>query len=115
MVGQPVDILSKRGRWLGQGYVNPHSLICARVVSHHRNSPLSPVLWVRRIRTALELRERLYARPFYRLIFGESDGLPGLVVDRYGDLLAVQIATAGMERVRADIIAALEQVGGLVT
>jgi len=65
---------------------------------------------VRRIHTALALRERLYSQPFYRLIFGESDGLPGLVVDRYGDLLAVQIGTAGMERARADIIAALEQV-----
>jgi 23S rRNA (cytosine1962-C5)-methyltransferase len=59
---------------------------------------------------ALDLRERLYEHPFYRLIFGESDGLPGLIVDRYGDLLSVQITTAGMERVRADILTALEQV-----
>jgi 23S rRNA (cytosine1962-C5)-methyltransferase len=108
--GQPVEIISQRGRWLGHGYVNPHSLICARLVSRAKKKPLSPALWVERIRMALELRVRLYKRPFYRLIFGESDGLPGLIVDRYGDLLGVQITTAGMERVRADILTALEQV-----
>jgi 23S rRNA (cytosine1962-C5)-methyltransferase len=108
--GQAVQIVGHSGRWVGYGYVNPHSLICARLVSRDRAHPPSPSLWVRRIHTALALRERLYATPFYRLIFGESDGMPGLVVDRYGDLLAVQIGTAGMERARADIIAALEQV-----
>ena len=108
--GQSVEILSNRGRWLGHGYVNPHSLICARLVSRDKKRALSLALWVERIRMALDLRERLYPRPFYRLIFGESDGLPGLVVDRYGDLLAVQITTAGMERSRADILTALEQV-----
>lgn len=108
--GQAVEILSNRERWLGHGYVNPHSLICARLVSRERDQPLTPALWIRRLRDALALRERLYDQPFYRLAFGESDGLPGLVVDRYGDLLAVQITTAGMERERADLLAALEQV-----
>jgi len=108
--GQPVEILSQRGRWLGHGYVNPHSLICARLVSRASKRPLSPALWIERIHMALDLRERLHTRPFYRLIFGESDGLPGLIVDRYGDLLSVQITTAGMERVRAEILTALEQV-----
>ena len=108
--GQPIQVVSDRGRWLGYGYVNPRSLICARLVSRDKKRPLSSSLWVRRIRTALDLREKLYARPFYRLIFGESDGLPGLIVDRYGDVLAVQVTTAGMEQVRADILAALEQV-----
>jgi 23S rRNA (cytosine1962-C5)-methyltransferase len=108
--GQPVAIRSDHERWIGHGYANPHSLICARVVSRDPTQPLSPALWLKRIHEALALRERLYPRPFYRLIFGESDGLPGLIVDRYGDLLAVQITTAGIERVQAEIIAALEQV-----
>jgi 23S rRNA (cytosine1962-C5)-methyltransferase len=108
--GQPVELFAQHGRWLGHGYANPNSLICARLVSRQRNRPLSPSLLVQRIRTALTLRERLYPQPFYRLVYGEGDALPGLVVDRYGDLLAVQITTAGMERERADIIAALEQV-----
>jgi 23S rRNA (cytosine1962-C5)-methyltransferase len=108
--GQPIEIFSDHERWLGHGYVNPHSLICARIVTRNRQQPLSPALWLARIHTALALRERLYQHPFYRLIFGESDGLPGLVVDRYDGLLAVQITTAGMERVRGEILAALEQV-----
>ncbi|MGQ9830244.1 MAG: class I SAM-dependent rRNA methyltransferase [Thermochromatium sp.] len=107
--GQPVEILSQSGRWIGHGYANPRSLICARLVSRDPAQPLSPALWLARLREALELRERLYATPFYRLVFGEGDGLPGLIVDRYGDRLAVQITTAGMERARAEILAALEQ------
>jgi 23S rRNA (cytosine1962-C5)-methyltransferase len=65
---------------------------------------------VARLNQALALRARLYERPFYRLVFGESDGLPGLIVDRYGDLLGVQLTTAGMDRARGEILAALEQV-----
>ena len=108
--GQSVQILSDHERWIGHGYVNPHSLICARLVSRDRSRPLSPALWVARLNQALALRARLYERPFYRLVFGESDGLPGLIVDRYGDLLGVQLTTAGMDRARAEILAALEQV-----
>jgi len=108
--GQPVEVLSQRGRWLGHGYANPRSLICARLVSRRRDQPLSSALLMRRIRAALHLRERLYERPFYRLVHGEGDGLPGLIVDRYDDLLAVQLTTAGMERERGEIIAALEQI-----
>ena len=56
------------------------------------------------------MRERLFDKPFYRLVYGESDLLPGLVVDRFGDYFVVQIGTPGMERVRDDIVAALVQV-----
>jgi 23S rRNA (cytosine1962-C5)-methyltransferase len=108
--GAPVEIIAQRGRWLGHGYANPHSLICARLVSRRHAEPLGSALLVQRIRTALDLRARLFAQPFYRLVHGEGDGLPGLVVDRYGDLLAVQLTTAGMERLRPQVIAALEQV-----
>ncbi|MBK1724667.1 class I SAM-dependent rRNA methyltransferase [Thiocystis violacea] len=108
--GQPVEILSRQERWIGHGYANPHALLCARILSRDRDHPLSPALWLKRIHDALQLRQRLHQAPFYRLVFGESDGLPGLVVDRYQDLLAVQITTAGMERVRGEILAALEQV-----
>ncbi|MES9966234.1 MAG: class I SAM-dependent rRNA methyltransferase [Sedimenticola sp.] len=108
--GQPVDILSHQDKWLGSGYVNPHSLICARLVSRDREHPLTGSLLVHRMKIALSLRERLYPRPFYRLLFGESDGLPGLVVDRYGDICVVQITTAGMERMKDAILDALEKV-----
>jgi 23S rRNA (cytosine1962-C5)-methyltransferase len=107
--GQPVELLSSSGRWLGLGYANPHSLICARLVSRRRGVTLDGGLIRERLRIALALREGIYPKPFYRLVFGETDGLPGLVVDRYGELLVLQITTAGMERLRDEIAGALEE------
>lgn len=108
--GQAVDIVNHQGKWLGSGYVNPHSLICARLVSRDREHPLSASLLVHRMKIALSLRERIHAKPYYRLVFGESDGLPGLVVDRYGDMVVAQITTAGMELFKAEVVAAIEKV-----
>lgn len=108
--GQAVDIVSHQDKWLGSGYVNPNSLICARLVSRDREHPLTGSLLVHRLKIALAMRERLYAKPYYRLLFGEADGLPGLVVDRYGDLVVAQITTAGMEQMKAEVVAAIEKV-----
>ncbi len=108
--GQPVQIEDAKGKWLGLGYVNPNSLICARLVSRDRGVALDESLLTHRIKVALALRERLYPAPFYRLLFGETDGVPGVVVDRYADVLAVQITTAGMEAQRDALIGALVKV-----
>lgn len=108
--GDAVEIQSHGGRFIGNGYVNPNSLICARILSRDAVHVPDRSLLVHRLNVALSLRERLYAKPYYRLVFGESDGLPGLVVDRYGDVLVVQITTAGMERLRDEIAAALDKV-----
>jgi 23S rRNA (cytosine1962-C5)-methyltransferase len=108
--GDPVALVSHRGQWLGWGYANPHSLLCARLVSRDRAHPLDRSLIVHRLNIALGLRDRLYRHPCYRLIYGEADGLPGLVVDRYGDYVSVQITTAGMERNRDAIVEALQKV-----
>ncbi|MFA7594692.1 MAG: class I SAM-dependent rRNA methyltransferase, partial [Thiohalobacteraceae bacterium] len=108
--GQPVRIEAANGKPLGTGYVNPHSLICARLVSRDPGHVLDRSLLVHRLNVALSLRERLYARPYYRLVHGEGDALPGLIVDRYGDVLVVQLTTAGMEQVRDALIDALEKV-----
>ncbi len=99
-----------RGHPLGTGTVNPHALLCGRVLTGQGDAVIDTDWFIRRFRTALALRERLYAEPFYRLVFGEADGLPGLVVDRYGDVLVVQIGTFGMERLRDRLIEALQQV-----
>jgi 23S rRNA (cytosine1962-C5)-methyltransferase len=107
--GQAVMILASNGKPLGTGYVNPHSLICARLVSRDPSCPLGPALVIRRLKQALALRERLFDRPYYRLIYGESDGLPGLVADRYGEVLVLQLNTAGMEQIKGHIIDALAQ------
>ncbi|GAB4297533.1 MAG: class I SAM-dependent rRNA methyltransferase [Thiohalomonadaceae bacterium] len=108
--GQPVQIIASDGKPLGAGYVNPHSLICARLVSRDPAQMLDRSLLVHRLNVALALRERLYAEPYYRLVYGESDQLPGLVVDRFGDVLSVQITTAGMEVLKEDVVAALDKV-----
>jgi 23S rRNA (cytosine1962-C5)-methyltransferase len=107
--GEPAVVQAATGKVLGTAYVNPHSLICARLLSRHAGAVVNAAFLERRLRTALALREALYAQPWYRLAFGESDGLPGLVIDRYGDVLVVQITTAGMERVRDVIIEVLQQ------
>ncbi|HHZ87432.1 MAG TPA: class I SAM-dependent rRNA methyltransferase [Chromatiaceae bacterium] len=108
--GQDVEIHSADGTPIATAYVNPGSLICARVISRDLKYRLDRSLIKHRLNIALSLRERLFAQPFYRLCFGESDGLPGLVVDRYGDVLVVQINTAGMEQHRDDLIDALNSV-----
>lgn len=108
--GQPVMIEAANGKVLGTGYVNPHSLICARLVSRDPAHALGRSLLVHRLNVALALRERLYAQPYYRLVHGEGDALPGLVVDRYGDVLVVQFTTAGMEQARDAVIDALQKV-----
>jgi len=109
-VGALARVHSDRDQFLGYAYVNPHALICARVVSRSPVHPLDESLLAHRLKVALALRERLYCAPYYRLVFGESDGLPGLVLDRYGDVVVGQIATAGMEALRGAAEEAVKRV-----
>lgn len=108
--GQAVVIQASDGKPLGNGYVNPHSLICARLVSRDPAQVFDKSLLVHRLNIALSLRERLYDKPFYRLVYGESDFLPGLVVDRYGDVVVAQLNTAGMELRKEAVVEALLKV-----
>jgi len=106
--GELVRVLAHNDRALGLAYVNPQSLICARLLGTWK---LPNAAWfAARIRIALRLRQRLYAEPYYRVVYGESDALPGLVIDRYGAQCVVQIGTAGMERLKAPIQEAVLQV-----
>ena len=88
--GEQVAIVDASERVLGLGYINPNALICARMVERGAHHPLDKSLLVHRLNVALALREQLYDSPHYRLVFGESDGLPGLVIDRFGDVLVGQ-------------------------
>jgi 23S rRNA (cytosine1962-C5)-methyltransferase len=103
--GALARVLAHNDRPLGLAYVNPQALICARLLG---SWTLPDADWFAgRIRRALALRERFSAEPYYRLVYGESDGLPGLVIDRFDTTCVVQIATAGMERLKAPIRQAL--------
>jgi len=107
--GDAAMIVDYRGHALGSGYVNPNSLIAARLVDRSGHA-LDRSLVVHRLKVALSLRERLYSDAHYRLLFGESDGLPGLTVDRFGELCIAQATTAGMQRLIPEVTAALEKV-----
>ena len=109
-VGQWCHVSNSRGKILGTAYVNPNTLICARLVSRFEKDILTLSSLVKKVQEALRLRESIFSVPCYRLIFGESDSLPGLVVDRYHDVLVVQITTAGMNNIQNDIIEALSEV-----
>ncbi len=110
--GDACAIVDHHGRPLGVGYVNPNSLIAARLVARGLEHALDRSLIVHRLNVALSLRERLHAEPYYRLVFGESDGLPGLTLDRFGDVLVGQTTTAGMERLKDEVTAAAVKVLG---
>jgi 23S rRNA (cytosine1962-C5)-methyltransferase len=106
--GELVRVLAHNDRALGLAYVNPKSLISARLLETWR---VPDAAWfAARIRRARSLRDRLYAEPHYRLVYGESDGLPGLIVDRYANECVAQIGTAGMELLKPEITAALLEV-----
>jgi 23S rRNA (cytosine1962-C5)-methyltransferase len=108
--GQEIIIEAQDKTPIGIGYVNPHSLIAARLLSLDPNVSLDKNFFVQQIKNALALREHLFAEPYYRLVFGESDQLPGLVIDRFANDFVVQINTAGMELKSEIIIAALREV-----
>jgi len=102
-------IMAAGDKPLGMGYVNPGSLIAARLCDKNPNARLDRDWCALRLSQALTLREKFFATPHYRLAFGESDCLPGLVVDRYNDVLVVQLLSAGMERLRGVICDALDE------
>ena len=95
--GEPATLADSTGRFLGTVYVNPNSLIAARLVSRKAEDPLNVELIAERLRAALAWREKMYKKPYYRLIHAEGDGLPGLILDRYNDIFVAQVGTAGME------------------
>jgi len=106
--GAAVEIVAADGWRFGTGYYNPHSLIAARLLSPHRESIDNPNFFLTTLQKALEYRRRLCGDlDTLRLVHGESDSLPGLVVDRYADVLSVQLLTQGVEVRRELIVAAL--------
>lgn len=104
--GTLMEIRTSRDQLIGQAFVNPANLICARIVSRG-DSVLGASLLLKRLEDALQVREAAFSEPYYRLVYGDSDLLPGLVADRFGDYVVVQIASRGMENYKAEIVDAL--------
>lgn len=107
--GSPVAIASAAGKFLAHGYVNPHSLISVRITSWKKFFPFSKELLRQRLVDALALREKRFSQPYYRLVHGEGDFLGGLVVDRFDDVLVMQVTTAGMDAFEADLLEILQE------
>ena len=105
--GESVELRARNDGVLGSGYLNAQSLICVRLLGRTPDIALNHELVRLRIEQALRLRERVFNKPFYRLVYGESDYLPGLVVDRFANVFVVQVGTAGMERVRHILVEVL--------
>jgi 23S rRNA (cytosine1962-C5)-methyltransferase len=105
--GQLVNIVDSHHNWLAQGYFNAHSQITARALTWDRSITIDQAFWYERIERAIQLRDSLQLEPetnAYRLINAESDGLPGLIVDKYGDYLVLQCLTAGIDRQKPGLI-----------
>lgn len=95
------------GKSIGIVAVSPNNLICARLLTRDVRLTLNKSLLTHRFNVALGLRKHIFNQPYYRLVYGDADLLPGLVVDRFGDTLVVQIASPAMEKHKDDILAAL--------
>ena len=106
--GGAVDVVDHRGRFVARGYYNAASNITVRVMTRRRDEPFDTALLRRRIAQAVAYRRHFYETgESCRLVFGEGDFIPGLIVDRYGPCLAVQITTLGIDRLRDEVVAAL--------
>ena len=108
--GQVGTLLNANQEVLGSAYFNPHTLLCGRLFSRKAGQALDYPFIGKRLELALKWRESCYKEPFYRLVYGDGDALPGLVVDRYGDVLVMQVTTAGMMAVLDILVSALVDV-----
>ena len=111
--GGLVDVVSRRGSWLGCGFYNSRSKIRVRLVSRNANDDFSDAFWERRIRYAWEYRKTVMGETdsrCCRVIFGEADLLPGLTVDRFESVLVTQTLSLGMERIKSRLFPLLVKV-----
>ncbi|MBS29393.1 MAG: RlmI/RlmK family 23S rRNA methyltransferase [Alphaproteobacteria bacterium] len=108
--GGLVRVIDASNRPLGIATFNPHPLIAARIFSRNPEAVVDRDFLVARLQAALAVREALYTVPYYRLVHAEADGLPGLIVDRFGDVCVAQVNTAGMEKLSDALTEAIQTV-----
>ena len=113
--GQQAVVENHTGKPLGVAVLSPEQLICGRLISRQANQTLDASLIVHRLKVALSSRELWYPQHCYRWVFGDSDGLPGLVIDRFIDVAVIQISSWAMEQLKDDIIAAVLKVAPIRT
>ena len=107
--GALVQVESRSGKWLGIGFYNSNSKIRVRILTRNANDTVDSAFWQRRLEYAVAYRRTVMGVDFSncRLVFGESDGFPGLTVDRFESVLVAQVLCLGMERIKKEILGAL--------
>lgn len=119
--GDLCDVLTEKGTYLGTGFISTESKIRVRILSDNANESFGLPFWERRVRYALEYRRTVMKEDFSacRLIFGEADGMPGLTVDRFSDILVAQVLSFGMDRIKGTvyriIVETLRDMGEIVS
>lgn len=111
--GALVDVVSKKGRYLGTGFLSQQSKIRVRLISRNANDRFDAAFWDRKLRWAWEYRKSVMSAEDLdacRIIFGEADAFPGLTVDKFHDLLSVQVLSVGMERIKSALLPALVRI-----
>lgn len=92
------------------GYINPHCLLCVRILTTNTQQQIDKDFFVEKMRVAVKKREHLFSEKYYRAVFGEADRLPGLVIDQFDKTIVIQLNTAGAEQVKSLLIEATDQV-----
>ncbi len=110
--GGLTDVLSAKGAYLGTGFISQSSKIRVRILSSNANETFNPAFWERRLRYAIEYRRTVMGDDFSccRLVFGEADGIPGLTVDRFSDILVAQVLSYGTDKIKDVIYSALMKI-----
>ena len=111
--GKLVDIVSKKGRYLGTGFLSEQSKIRVRLISRNANDRFDEAFWRRKLRWAWDYRKSVMSDDDLdccRVIFGEADAFPGLTVDKFHDLLSVQVLSVGMEGIKEMLLSALVKI-----
>lgn len=110
--GGLTDVLSAKGAYLGTGFLSQSSKIRVRILSSNANETFSSAFWERRLRYAIEYRRTVMGEDFSccRLVFGEADGIPGLTVDRFSDILVTQVLSYGTDKIKDVIYSSLMKI-----
>ena len=107
-----VDVVSQKGSYLGTGFLSENSKIRIRILSSNANESFSSAFWERRLKYAVDYRKTVMGDDFSccRLVFGEADGLPGLTIDRFSDILVAQVLSYGMDKIKDMIYTTLVKI-----
>lgn len=110
VAGELIRIETSFRKTIATGYINPQCLLCIRILTQDVSEKIDTEFFIRRIQSAQLKRDAIFSEKYYRVVFGESDRLPGVVIDQYNDIIVVQINTAGMETLKPFLIDAIQSV-----